>query len=83
MPVIKLFYKDKEYIEERKLQLPGSEQAILVIKQDEKIAELIFTPEITFVDRKVAERQAQSICKSGFLLESGERIGIGCTLVVS
>ena len=83
MKTIKLFFKDKEFLEEKKFQFSGSELAILEIRHEENVAELTFTSEINLIDRKIAERQAQSICKTGFLLESGERVGSGCTLVIA
>ena len=83
MTIIKLFFKDTEFLEEKKLLLPETELAILEINTETKEATLDFKPEIHFVDKKVAERQAQSICRTGFLLDSGERIGSGCNLIIS
>ena len=79
MTLIELFYKDKEYIELKRLVL-GGESAKLELLKDRKIAILSFSPSISIIDKKIAERLAQSICKTGFLLESGERVGIGYTL---
>jgi len=45
-------------------------------------AKLTFTSEAGLIARRTASRQAESICKSGFLLKSGERIGLGMTLEV-
>lgn len=64
-------------------QVTGTEQAVLEINSVMKQAQLMFKEEITFVGKEVAERQSLSICKSGFLLQSGERIGIGCDLTIS
>lgn len=83
MTIIKLFFKDTEFMEEKKLMLPDTELAILEINTETKESILTFKPEIQFVDKKVAERQAQSICKTGFLLNNGERIGSGCNLKMS
>ena len=81
MTIVELFYKDKEFIEPKKLVL-GGESAKLEFDKDKIHAVLSFSPTINIIDKKIAERLAQSICKSGFLLESGERIGIGYTLEI-
>ena len=80
--MIKLYFNDNEFVEETEMQVTGTEQAVLEINTETKQANLTFK-EITFVGKKVAERQSLSICKSGFLLQSGERIGIGSDLSIS
>ena len=45
-------------------------------------AELTFSPGVGLITRRKASRQAESVCKSGFLMASGERIGIGSKLDV-
>ena len=82
MTVIKLYFKDNEFEEETVMQATGTEQAVLEINTETKQAQLEFKGVITFVSKKVAERQSLSICKSGFLLQSGERVGIGCNLII-
>ena len=83
MSIVKLYFKETEFVEEKNLKIPGSEVAFLGINTDKKEALLTFKPECTFVNKKIAERQAQAICKTGFLLENGERIGSGCNLVIT
>ena len=83
LTVIKLYFKDNEFVEESKMQLTGTEQAVLEINTETKHAQLEFKGDVTFIGKKVAERQSLSICKSGFLLQSGERIGNGCNLTIS
>ena len=45
-------------------------------------AKLSFSGEAGLITRRTASRQAESICKSGFLLKSGERVGTGMQLEV-
>lgn len=45
-------------------------------------ATLKFAQGVGLIARRTASRQAESICKSGFMLASGERVGIGAELEV-
>ena len=81
MTTVELFYKDKEFIEPKKLFF-GGEIAKLEFDKDKNHTNLSFSPTINIIDKKIAERLVQSVCKSGFLLESGEIIGIGYTLEI-
>ncbi|MHA2029277.1 MAG: hypothetical protein ACW99A_13030 [Candidatus Kariarchaeaceae archaeon] len=45
-------------------------------------AKLSFSGDAGLIARRTASRQAESVCKSGFLLQTGERIGIGMVLEV-
>jgi len=45
-------------------------------------ATLNFSPDANLIVRRTASRQAESVVKSGFLLASGERVGIGYELEV-
>ena len=45
-------------------------------------AQLTFSPEAGLIARRTASRQAESVSKSGFLLASGERVGLGSTLEI-
>ena len=45
-------------------------------------AKLSFSPDAGLIVRRTVSRQAESVCKSGFLLETGERIGMGMTLEI-
>ena len=83
MPVIKLCFKDSKFVEEKNLNIPDSEFANLDINTDKKEGVLYFKLECSFIDKKIAERPAQGICKCGFFLESGERIGTGYKLIIA
>ena len=48
----------------------------------DKIAKLSYSPESGLIVQRKASRQAESVCKSGFLLKSGERIGMGFKLEI-
>ena len=82
MKTTRLFYKNKEFVEKKNIELFEKELASLEINQDTKEAILSFSFEIGLVDKKIAERIAESICKTGFLLENGDRIGIGSELII-
>ena len=79
--VTKLAFKDKLFIEAESSAVDAA--AILSIDEDNGKATLTFTPAANLVDRRTAQRQAQSICKTGFLTQVGKRIGIDCKLDVS
>lgn len=79
MTSIELSYKDKEFVESKNNSL-GGEVAKLELDADKRIAVLVLYPTISNIDIKIVERLSLSICKSGFLLESGERIGTGFEL---
>lgn len=82
MSVIKLLYKDKIFVEPEKNDAAGA-IAVLELNDETKNAILTFTPETSLIDRRTSERQAKGICKSGFLLQGGQRIGMGCNLEIS
>ena len=46
------------------------------------VARLTFMEGVGLITRRTASRQAESVCKSGFLLKSGERVGVGLTLEI-
>jgi hypothetical protein len=81
MAITRLFYRDEEYLEENKLDL-GGEKGALVLDDQKKSATLYFEPKASIVDKRMAERYAQSICKIGYVLENGIRIGVGYKLEV-
>ena len=82
MSVIKLLYKDKIFVEPEKNDTTGA-IAVLELNDETKSATLTYTPETSLIDRRTSERQAKGICKSGFLLQGGKRVGMGCNLEVS
>ena len=56
--------------------------AHLEIDDVQSKAKLTFTPDAGLIIRRTASRQAENVTKSGFLLKSGERVGIGMELEV-
>jgi len=77
----KLLYKEKMFVEPVKDNTQGA-IAVLELNDDLKKAILTFTPEAGLIDRRTSQRQAQGICKTGFLLGGGKRIGVGCNLEI-
>ena len=81
MHVIKLYFKDKNFIESVGKEIEGAD-AILQINEEEKEALLIFTRGASLIGKRMAQRQAENICRSGYILKSGERIAKGCRILV-
>jgi hypothetical protein len=71
----KLYYVDGEFTE-----LGGNEQAILEINEATKTARLTFLEGSSLITQRTAGRVARGICKSGYLLNAGYRVGIKCDL---
>ena len=82
MSVTKLLYIEKIFVEPEKNDTTGA-IAVLELNDETKKAILTFTPETSLIDRRTSERQAKGLCKSGFLLQGGKRVGIGCNLEVA
>jgi hypothetical protein len=55
--------------------------AVLILDETTQQGKLEYSPDAGLVLRRTARRQAESICKSGFLLTTGNRIGAGYNLV--
>ncbi|MFX1514974.1 MAG: hypothetical protein ACFFC6_01605 [Promethearchaeota archaeon] len=72
---VKLYYVGGEFIE-----VGGNEEAVLEIDDGTKVATLSFTEGTGLITQRTAGRQARGICKSGFLLKAGYRIGQNCDL---
>ncbi|MCY3413548.1 MAG: hypothetical protein INQ03_18040 [Candidatus Heimdallarchaeota archaeon] len=49
---------------------------------EQGIAKLTFSADAGLIIRRTASRQAESVCKSGFLLTTGKRVGTGAKLEV-
>ncbi|MFX0170402.1 MAG: hypothetical protein ACFE9L_00625 [Candidatus Hodarchaeota archaeon] len=75
--IIKLYYNHdiREFTEKG-----NKDEAILEINEGAKTAILIFAEDSSLILQRTAARQARSICKSGFALKAGYRIGINCEL---
>lgn len=73
--VVKLYYVDGEFSE-----TAGNEEAVLEINEATRTAILYFSEGTGLITQRTAGRQARGICKSGFLLKSGWRVGQQCDL---
>ena len=79
MAVTMLYFMEREFLESLK-NIVSDEKAVLELDDDKKVSKLRFIPTTSIIDKKIAERLALSICRSGFLLQNGERIGSGFEL---
>ncbi len=57
-------------------------EAYLDLDEQSQIATLSFAPDAGLVTKRMAGRQARGICKTGFQLRNGARIGVGFNLEV-
>ncbi|MFX1246884.1 MAG: hypothetical protein ACFFB2_14835 [Promethearchaeota archaeon] len=73
--IVKLYYVDGEFRE-----LGGNEEAVLEIDESKQMATISFTEGTGLITQRTAGRQARGICKTGFLLKSGYRVGKQCEL---
>ncbi|MFW9904982.1 MAG: hypothetical protein ACFFFH_11660 [Candidatus Thorarchaeota archaeon] len=73
--VINLYYVDGEFGE-----MGGNEEAMLEIDDGAKVATLTFGEGSGLITQRTAGRQARGICKSGYLLKAGYRVGQNCDL---
>jgi len=71
----KLYYVNGEFSE-----LGGNEEALLEINDATKTATLTFSAGSGLIAQRTAGRQARGICKSGFQVKAGYRIGMKCDL---
>ncbi len=81
MTIINLIFKDKTF-NELKNKKPEKADVILEINTELKESTLTFPTKTTLVDRRTAQRQAESICKVGYLMKTGQRIGQGSKLEI-
>ncbi|MFX0183727.1 MAG: hypothetical protein ACFE95_11645 [Candidatus Hodarchaeota archaeon] len=75
--IIKLYYdhNSREFSEKGE-----KDEAVLEINEGAKIATLIFSEGSGLILQRTAARQARGICKSGFMLKAGYRVGLNCEL---
>lgn len=75
--IIKLLYDhgSREFVEKGE-----KDEAVLEINESAQTATLTFAEGSGLILQRTASRQARSICKSGFLLSSGQRVGQNCEL---
>ncbi|MFX0210858.1 MAG: hypothetical protein ACFFDT_33070 [Candidatus Hodarchaeota archaeon] len=74
--MVRLVFKNRQFSEGRE----ESGEAVIILDEATQTAKLECSPDVGLVIRRTARRQAESICKSGFLLATGKRIGSGYTL---
>ncbi|MHA1975421.1 MAG: hypothetical protein ACW98F_09620 [Candidatus Hodarchaeales archaeon] len=74
--MVRLIFKNRTFSEGRE----ESGDAVLILDEVTQSGKLEYSPDVGLVMRRTARRQAESICKSGFLLRSGKRIGLGFKL---
>ena len=81
--IIKLLYRDKIFTEPKDEKDTAGAIAVLELNESTQKAVLTYTPDVGLIDKRTSQRQAQSICKTGFQLESAKRVGSGCDLTIS
>lgn len=81
MAIINLLFKEKIFKESMNKNI-GRDDVILEINTELKEAILTIPAITSLIDRRIAQRQAESICKTGFLMKTGARIGQGCKLEI-
>ena len=74
--MVRLVFKNGTFSEGRE----ESGDAVLVLDEITQTGKLEYSPDAGLILRRTARRQAESICRSGFLLATGKRIGVGFTL---
>ncbi|MFX0015669.1 MAG: hypothetical protein ACFFB2_12105 [Promethearchaeota archaeon] len=74
--MVRLVFKNKSFTEGRE----ETGDAVLILDEATQTGKLEYSPEAGLIMRRTARRQAESICRSGFLLATGKRIGAGFTL---
>ncbi|MHA1973030.1 MAG: hypothetical protein ACTSW1_08560 [Candidatus Hodarchaeales archaeon] len=73
--IIKLYFVEGEFTEKG-----GNEDAILEIDEANRKATLTFMEGTGLIAQRTAGRQARGICKAGFQLSAGYRVGLNCVL---
>ena len=74
--MVRIVFKNGSFSEGRE----EAGDAVLILDEATESAKLEFSPGTGLILRRTARRQAESICKSGFLLSNGKRIGLGFKL---
>ncbi|MHA2362743.1 MAG: hypothetical protein ACXAC7_02200 [Candidatus Hodarchaeales archaeon] len=81
--VVKLIFVNKLFKEVENPAEVDTASAVLEIDEETEKATLSYSKDAGIVDKRTAQRQAQSICKTGFLLSNSARVGAGTNLIVS
>ncbi|MFW9856696.1 MAG: hypothetical protein ACFFFG_16715 [Candidatus Thorarchaeota archaeon] len=75
--VVKLYYNHaSQAFSER----GSKDEAVLEIDEANQMARLIFSESSGLILQRTASRQARGICRTGFLLSDGKRVGQNCSL---
>ncbi|MFW9905990.1 MAG: hypothetical protein ACFFFH_16830 [Candidatus Thorarchaeota archaeon] len=74
--MVRLVFKNRSFSEGRE----EAGDAVLILDEATLTGKLEYSPDSGLVLRRTARRQAESICKSGFQLATGKRIGAGFIL---
>jgi len=74
--MVRLIFKNRNFSEGRE----EAGDAVLILEEATSTGKLEYSPDAGLVIRRTARRQAESICKSGFLLSNGKRLGMGFKL---
>lgn len=74
--MVRLIFKNRNFSEGRE----ETGDAVLILEETTLVGKLEYSPDAGLIIRRTARRQAESICKSGFLLINGKRIGMGFKL---
>ena len=71
--MVRLVFKDRAFSEGRE----ETGEAVLILDEATSTARLEYSAGSGLIMRRTARRQADNIVRSGFLLSSGKRIGVG------
>lgn len=74
--MVRLVFKNRTFSEGRE----ENGEAVLILDEATQSGKLEYSPEAGLIIRRTARRQAESICRTGYLLATGKRIGAGFTL---
>ncbi len=74
--MVRLVFKNRTFSEGRE----ENGEAVLILDEATQSGKIEYSPDAGLIIRRTARRQAESICRSGFLLATGKRIGQGFTL---
>ncbi len=76
--LVKLYFVDMRFTENTTSE---DIKATLILDETNKVAKLEFTADANLVVRRAARRQAENICRSGWTLSNGMKVGRGFELV--
>ncbi len=75
--MVRLIFKNRTFSEGRE----ETGEALLILDEATQSGKLDYSPDASLILRRTARRQAESICRSGYLLATGKRVGQGFTLI--